>query len=550
MVRSPAPSPSTRVSCDRRLARLFRWGGYLVVLLLGLCASSTAEAEERLDWRLTFQTPTSEGSGRYHRLQRAESWDPAETVLIVCDMWDSHHCQRAVQRVEELAPRLQQVVAAARARGVTIIHAPSSCMQAYQDHPARKRAVAVAPASSFPEQISDWCDRIPAEEKGVYPVDQSNGGEDDDPLAHDAWLAELAASGRQPRSPWLRQHAAIVIDSERDYISDEGKEVWSILQARGIKNVILTGVHTNMCVLGRPFGLRRMVQAGMNTVLLRDMTDTMYEPSSRPFVSHFTGTDLIVDHIERHVCPTISSEQLVGGEPFRFAKDKRPTVAIVMAEDEYKTEQTLPAWALANLGHTCRVRLVFGSDTSLNDIPGIEAVAEADLLIVSARRRTLPAEQLAFVREFVAAGKPVLGVRTANHGFSTRQGEPAPGTVAWPEFDAQVFGGHYAGHHGNEITPAHRVAADATLHPILQGFGSEPFTSGGSLYRVMPLADGTTPLLFGQIANTPAEPSAWMFQRADGGRSFYTSLGHVSDFGNPRFQQLLARATLWLLENR
>jgi hypothetical protein len=112
-----------------------------------------------------------------------------------------------------------------------------------------------------------------------------------------------------------------------------------------VKNVILTGVHTNMCVLGRPFGLRQMAKNGKNVVLMRDMTDTMYNPERWPYVSHFTGTDLIVSHIEKYVCPTIASDQLIGGRVFRFKNDKRPHLAMIIAEDEYKTEETLPPFA-------------------------------------------------------------------------------------------------------------------------------------------------------------------------------------------------------------
>ena len=87
--------------------------------------------------------------------------------------------------------------------------------------------------------------------------------------------------------------------------------------------MILLGVHTNMCVLGRPFGLRQMAKNGKNVVLMRDMTDTMYNPERWPYVSHFDGTDLIVEHIEKFVCPTITSVDFLGGEPFRFKNDRR-----------------------------------------------------------------------------------------------------------------------------------------------------------------------------------------------------------------------------------
>ena len=87
--------------------------------------------------------------------------------------------------------------------------------------------------------------------------------------------------------------------------------------------MILMGVHLNMCVLGRPFAIRQMVKAGKNVVLMRDMTDTMYDPRMKPMVSHFDGTDLVVAHVERFWCPTITSTALTGKPAFRFNDDKR-----------------------------------------------------------------------------------------------------------------------------------------------------------------------------------------------------------------------------------
>jgi hypothetical protein len=73
-----------------------------------------------------------------------------------------------------------------------------------------------------------------------------------------------------------------------------------------------------MCVLGRPFGIRQLVTVGKNVVLLRDMTDTMYNPEKRPQVNHFAGTDLVVEHVEKYWCPSILSTDLTGKPPFRF----------------------------------------------------------------------------------------------------------------------------------------------------------------------------------------------------------------------------------------
>ena len=61
-------------------------------------------------------------------------------------------------------------------------------------------------------------------------------------------------------------------------------QVWNILEAKQLQNVLVMGVHTNMCVLGRPFGLRQLSRLGRNVVLVRDMTDTMCqcEPTGQP----------------------------------------------------------------------------------------------------------------------------------------------------------------------------------------------------------------------------------------------------------------------------
>lgn len=183
-----------------------------------------------------------------------EQWNLEQTAIIVCDVWDYHHCLNAVRRLEEFAPRLNHVLMSARARGAVVIHAPSDCMPSYADHPARLRATQTPTAANLPPNIVHWCSRLRSE-LGDYPIDQSDGGEDDDPQEHAEWAAKLEAMGRNPGMPWQKQSDLISIDRDKDYISDRGDEVWNILESRGIKNVILTGVHCNMCVLGRPFGL-------------------------------------------------------------------------------------------------------------------------------------------------------------------------------------------------------------------------------------------------------------------------------------------------------
>ena len=287
-------------------------------LLSAAFLATAATAAPLLQLTLQKRVETKPASGEFRVTTTAETWQPKQTAIIVCDMWDLHHCKNAVTREVELAPRMSALLEKARAQGVFIIHAPSSCMKFYETHPARERAKVAPKAANLPSDIGVWCKQIPAEEQGKYPIDQTDGGEDDDAKEHAAWAEELKAKGLNPRAPWTRQIDVLKI-YDHDAISDSGVEIWNLLEQRGITNVILMGVHVNMCVAGRPFGLRQMAKNGKHVVLMRDFTDSMYNPARWPFVDHFRGTALFIEHLEKFVCPTITSDQMLGGKPFTFS---------------------------------------------------------------------------------------------------------------------------------------------------------------------------------------------------------------------------------------
>lgn len=518
-----------------------RINGCVVFLFLG--ASAHADFGDNLHVALRSRPADAAGD---MVLIREMPWKPAQTVIIVCDMWDSHHCLNAVRRVQEIAPRMNQVLQKARGMGALIIHAPSSCMTPYQDHPARKRAQQAPRAASLPADIGQWCKSIPAEDKAIYPLDQSDGGCDSDPDEQRAFTAKLKADGRNPSAPWLAQIDVLKIH-DQDAISDSGIEIWNLLEARGIKNVILVGVHTNMCVLGRPFGLRQLAKNGKNVVLMCDMTDTMYNPARWPYVSHFRGTELIVEHIERHVCPTITSDQVIGGEPFKFKGDRPKRAVVAIAEKEYDTKTTLPPLAKKLLEKELGLEtIIIQGSPEKHTIPGLaEALPKADLFILSMRRVAIPDKDMQAVKAYLDAGKPLIAIRTSSHAFDARGQHPA-GRVEWKRFDPEVLGGNYVGHHGVGPKTTVQIAPGADKHPILAGIQT-PFTSAGSLYMTQPLAKSTTPLLIGSIPGKKAEPLAWT-NRYKKARIFYTSLGHRSDFENPQFVQLLGNAARWAVK--
>jgi len=262
------------------------------------------------------------GKQRYFRAEQVTQWDPKKTAVIVCDVWDYHHSPSAVARLGELVPKMNALLRVARRGGSVIIHAPSDCMAFYEDHPARIRAFD-APKKDLPPGITSWNCRIEKEVGRLYPLDQSDGGDDSDPRSRAVWSQKLKELGRDPALPWKSQDKALQIDEELDYISDQGDEVWAILKDRQIEHVIMLGVHTNMCVLGRPFGLRQLVANGMDVVLVRDLTDCMYNPRAWPQVDHYSGNDLMITYIEETICPTITSDQIANGSPIVFPGDRR-----------------------------------------------------------------------------------------------------------------------------------------------------------------------------------------------------------------------------------
>ena len=245
--------------------------------------------EEILHLNLRRQALTHDANGRtvWQPVLVARSIPAAQTALIICDMWDKHWSRGATERVDAMAPRMNAVIQRARARGVQIVHAPSETMDFYAQTAARQRMI-LAPRVAPPP--------VPHPNPPL-PIDDSDGGSDTgEPSEYKAWS---------------RQHPAIEIKDE-DGISDDGLEIYSYLQERGTKAVLIMGVHTNMCILNRSFGIRALVRWGVDTALVRDLTDTMYNPALRPYVAHEEGTRLVIEYIEKFWCPTLASEDLTG----------------------------------------------------------------------------------------------------------------------------------------------------------------------------------------------------------------------------------------------
>ena len=275
-----------------------------VGILCFVCVCATYAGDDMLN--LTARTRATNADGTVALAERELKWDPKKTAIAVCDMWDRHWCAGASRRVGEMAPRMNEVLVAARKQGVLIIHCPSDTMDFYKDTPQRKLAMQ-APKVETKIPLLRWCHLDPKKE-GSLPIDDSDGGCDCQPQC-------------KTFRAWKQQHEALKIE-EGDAITDSA-EAFYLMQQRGIENLIVMGVHTNMCVLGRPFSIRQMVMQGKNVVLMRDMTDSLYNSRMAPKVDHFEGTDLMIAHIEKNWCPTITSAAIIGGKEFHFSEDTR-----------------------------------------------------------------------------------------------------------------------------------------------------------------------------------------------------------------------------------
>jgi type 1 glutamine amidotransferase/nicotinamidase-related amidase len=504
----------------------------LVLTLKPAAARAGEPGAPALQFMARSRAPVAPGSNVLAVRETPTEWDPQHTAIIICDMWDRHWCHGAERREAEIAPRMNRAVAVARDKGVLIVHAPSDCMAYYKDLPQRRLAQDAPADPHAPPNHNVWLKQLVGEP--ALPIDDSDDGCTCTPPC-------------QPRKPvWTHQIDAIEIQPD-DVISDSGSELWNLFTQRGVENVILMGVHTNMCVCGRSFGLRQWSRDGKNVVLARDLTDSLYNPALRPFVSHRRGTELVIEHIEQYICPSITSADLLG-DPVP------PHVVFLIGEDEYRTAETLPAFAAKELeprGIHCT--FVTADPADRNHFPAIAALREADLLVVSARRRVLPPAEIAEVHAYLESGRPLVGIRTASHAF---QGKTLTDeNAAWRQFDVEVLGAHYLGHYGNKtptgsVATVYQIAPDAASQPILAGIDHGELRSPASLYKNHDLAPSATVLMTGHVdGQSEVEPIAWT-NNYHGSRIFYTSLGGYDDFQTAAFGRLLLDAIYWGLDRQ
>jgi hypothetical protein len=347
--------------------------------------------------------------------------------------------------------------------------------------------------------------------------------------------------------------------TKKDLIGDcnNGHELLHLCAARHIDTLIYMGVASNMCVLHRSMGALNMRRHGLRVLVVADLVNAISAngigPDGRPD-PNFTpakGTNRVQRYIEQHVAPTLESRQLIAAAGLSpDADDQRPHVVFVIAEQEYRTQETLPAFAKKHLGD---LRCTFclpnvDEGEGRDDAQVLGSLYDADLLVLSMRRQHLLVTQMDHLERYIRAGKPIVALRVSVVPFQVRGNVP-PGHVVWDRFDREVLGCNYQGYNSKSRETGCDVwlAPGAAEHPILKGVAAK-FHSPSWIYRQRPLSNTTTTLLMGRWSTEdPDEPVAWT-NTYEGARVFYTTLGHPGDFQIEAFNRLLSNAVRWALD--
>ena len=262
-------------------------------------------------------------------------------------------------------------------------------------------------------------------------------------------------------------------------------------------------------------------------------------------------------------------------------------VVLVSGDEEYRSEEGLTQLAkilAKHHGFTCTVLYAIDPDTGEispnkgDNIPGLEALRKADLMVIATRFRNLPDGQMKEIDDYLKRGKPVIGMRTATHAFNIPKDRAyahysngyAGERKEWADgFGRLVLGEKWIthhGHHGHESTRG-LLAPDAKNDPILRGIDDGDIWGPTDVYGVrLPLPGDSKPLVLGQVLegmtpdapivtgsdakkNEPMMPIAWTkTYSVDGGpkgRVFTTTMGSSTDLASDGLRRLLVNACYW-----
>jgi type 1 glutamine amidotransferase len=249
-------------------------------------------------------------------------------------------------------------------------------------------------------------------------------------------------------------------------------------------------------------------------------------------------------------------------------------IVLISGDEEYRSEEMLTQLGrilAKHHGFDCTVLYaVDPKDGTINpnvnnNIPGLDALKSADLMVIETRYRDLPDEQMKYIVDYLESGKPVIGVRTATHAFKTKSTKYAIwdcDNKEWPGgFGRQILGECWVNHHGSHGKEGTRgrVIVEQSRHPILRGIKDSEIFGPTDVYGIrLPMPADCTPLLLGEVTTTldaksppvagkqndPMMPVAWT-KTNQSRRVFATTLGASQDFANEAFRRLMVNACYW-----
>ncbi len=257
-------------------------------------------------------------------------------------------------------------------------------------------------------------------------------------------------------------------------------------------------------------------------------------------------------------------------------------VVLISGDEEYRSEEALPQLAkilAKHHGFTCTVLFALADDGTINpnrqdNIPGLEALRQADLMIIATRFRDLPDDQMKEVVDYIDSGGPVIGMRTATHAFAFRGSHKKYARYGYNSkewdggFGRQILGETWISHHGNHGHEGTRgiIAPGAEGSTILKGIKDGDIWGTTDVYGVrLPLPGDSKPLVLGQVIddmtatgkpvpgkkNDPMMPVAWTKtytgESGKPARVFATTMGAASDLQSEGTRRLLVNATYWTL---
>jgi type 1 glutamine amidotransferase len=255
-------------------------------------------------------------------------------------------------------------------------------------------------------------------------------------------------------------------------------------------------------------------------------------------------------------------------------------IVLVSGDEEYRSEEALPMLGkilAKHHGFKCTVLFAIDPKTGEinpnvnNNIPGLEQLKTADLMIIATRFRNLPEEQMQHIADYIDTGKPIIGMRTATHAFLGMKGKfvkynNGSGTKGYEGgFGRQILGEKWISHHGGHGSQSTRgiLAKEQLNHPILKGIKDGDIWGPSDVYGANPLAPSTT-LVYGQVLvgmkpddkalegkkNDPMMPVAWTRTLKSGDkemRVFTTTMGASEDLVADGSRRMLVNASYWCL---